>query len=305
MGLRTLCAFAALTLVVDGHCGTVEQWKPDRISSAMYESHGAFDPLTGDFWFVRSTPQFSGWHLMVSHCTKDGWSTPEPPSIAGKGLEADPWFTSDGKHLYFISTRATGSQHSKDLDIWRVDRKDGKKWGTPQRLPAPVNSGQVEWFPRLAPDGRLYFGSMRAGGVGQNDIWRARQDASGKWQVENAGPALNTPGNEYEALPSPDGKRMVVAADDGLYESRLTAKGWSPRVKLGPDINANGSELGAVFSPSGRSMLFARDTKGPDSGEFFLWHSGAAESWPPQCPEQSTAQQAITRNGGTDTSRAR
>ena len=287
MGFRILSALVAVALAAPGYAGTVTQWKPAGISSPMYESHGAFDPLTGDFYFVRSTPKFSGWHLLVSHCAKNGWSAPAPPSFAGKGLEADPGFTPDGAHLYFISTRASGSGHSKDLDIWRVDRDAQGKWRAPVRLPEPVNSSYAEWFPRLASDGWLYFGSMRPGGLGGNDIWRARQDASGKWRVENAGPALNTAGNEYEPLPSPDGKRMIVAADDGFYESHLTASGWSQRVKLGHEFNANGSELGALFSPSGKSLLFARDTKGPDSGEFFVWHIEGEENWPPRCSKQA------------------
>ena len=128
---------------------------------------------------------------------------------------------------------------------------------------------------------------MRPGGLGGNDIWRARQDASGKWRVENAGPALNTAGNEYEPLPSPDGKRMIVAADDGCYESHLTASGWSQRVKLGHEFNANGSELGALFSPSGKSLRFARDTKGPDSGEFFVWLIEGEENRPPRYSKQA------------------
>jgi hypothetical protein len=284
MGPRILFAFAAMAIAATGYSATVVEWKPAGISSSMYESHGAFDPLTDDFYFVRSTPQFSGWHLLVSRCTQTGWSSPRPPAFAGPGLEADPWFTPDGSHLYFISTRATGSSHGKDLDIWRADRDGKHGWSIPVRLPEPVNSAYAEWFPRLAPDGWLYFGSTRPGGMGGNDIWRARQDASGKWRVENAGPALNTSGNEYEPLPSPDGKRMIVAADDGLYESHLTPKGWSRRARLGPEINANGSELGALFSPSGHSLLFARDTKGSGSGEFFIWRQGNAENWPPQCP---------------------
>ena len=39
-----------------------------------------------------------------------------------------------------------------------------------------------------------------------------------------------------------------------------------------------------MFSPSGKTLLFARDTKGPDSGEFFLLREGSPEDWPPDCP---------------------
>jgi hypothetical protein len=263
---------------------TVIPWKPPGISSPQFESHAAFDPLTGDLYFVRSSPAFQGWRILVSHCTAKGWSTPEPPVFAGDGVEADPYFTPDGRSLYFISTRSRDGERGKDLDIWRVDRGTDDAWGAPSRLPEPVNSPGAEWFPRPAPDGWLYFGSDRPGGLGRTDIWRARSDPEGRWTAENLGPTVNTAADEYEPLPSPDGSRLIVMANGGLYETRPTPTGWSARVKLGPDVNVDGTEIGAVFSPSGRSLLFSRDTQAPDSGEFFLWHEGAAEAWPPACP---------------------
>ena len=262
----------------------VAPWKHAGISSPQFESHAAFDPRTGDFYFVRSSPAIEGWRILVSHCTLNGWSKPEPPVFAGDGLEADPYFTPDGRSLYFISSRSVNGTKRKDLDIWRVDRGADGAWGAPAHLPEPVNSPGAEWFPRPAPDQWLYFGSNRPGGLGGNDIWRARADAGGGWTVENLGPAVNTAGEEYEALPSPDGSRLIVMADGGLYETRRTGAGWSSRIKLDADVNANGTEIGALFSPSGRSLLFSRDTKGPESGEFFVWREGGSEAWPPECP---------------------
>ncbi len=273
--------FAAAAAMAD-----VVPWKPVRISSPLFESHAAFDPRGGDLYFVRSARDFSGWRILMSHCGADGWSEPAPPAFAGDGVEADPWFTPDGKALYFISTRSTDGVHApKNLDIWRVERDAAGHWGTPVRLPAPVNSSAAEWFPRLGSDGWLYFGSSRPGGHGKNDIWRARQDKSGKWSAEDLGDAINTADDEYEPLPSPDGKRLVVMAADGLYESSSDGKGgWTPKKKFGPEVDANGTEIGAAFSPSGRSMLFARDTQGTDSGEFFLQRGSPPEDWPPACP---------------------
>lgn len=262
----------------------VDRWAPPRVSTEMFESHAAFDPRTGELWFVRSKPDFTGWRLMVSSCTAAGWSTPIDAPIAGDGAEADPWFTPDGNSLYFISTRSTDGIRRKDLDIWRADRDASGKWGSPQRLPAPINSTSTEWYPRLAPDGWLYFGSNRPGGIGQTDIYRAKADARGTWTVENVGPALNAKGNQYEALPSPDNQTLILMADDGLYESHRTAEGWSPRTKLPAQVNTTGTEIGALWSPSGKSLLFARDTKGKASGEFFVWHREGHEAWPPACP---------------------
>ncbi len=282
--LRVLVLVVTASLAVGAAATVVVPWKPARVSSAKFESHAAFDPHTGDLYFVRSSPSFQGWRLMVSRCAADGWSAPQEPSFAGDGVEADPVFTADGRSLYFISTRSVDGVPRKDLDIWRVDRDDRNVWGAPVRLPDPINSSSAEWFPRVTPDGWLYFGSGRPGGLGATDIWRARQDAAGRWTLENLGASVNSAGHEYEALPSPDGTRLIVMAGDGLYESRARADGWSPRVKLGPEVNVNGSEIGALFSPSGKSLLFARDTKGPDSGEFFVWRGEEDEAWPPACP---------------------
>lgn len=277
------CLLIGLCFAMPLHAeAPVTHWTPAAISTPLFESHGAFDYTRNDFYFVRSSRDFRGWRIMVSHCGESGWDTPVDASFAGDGVEADPFITPDGKHLYFISTRSTDGQRHADLDIWRTDRQADGKWGEPQRLPAPVNSRSQEWFPRPSADGWLYFGSGRAGGFGKTDIWRARQDASGKWKVENAGPAINTAGDEYEALPSPDGDRLLVAAD-GYYMAKRENGQWAPRKKLGPDVNVNGTEIGATFSPSGKSLLFARDTKGPLSGEFYLWQPDGPEAWPPVC----------------------
>jgi len=282
---------AVLAVVVSGAINLdaqvqVKPWQPVGISSPLFESHPAFDPRTGDFYFVRSSKDFAGWRILVSHCTAAGWSTPQPPSFAGDGVEADPCFTTDGGSLYFISTRSVEGKKRTDLDIFRVDRNAEGSWGVPVQLQEPVNSTGAEWFPRPAPDGWLYFGSNRPGGLGGNDLWRARSEVAGRWKVENLGAAVNTPGDDFEPLPSADGSRLIIMAEDGLYESHRTGTGWSPRVKLGPEINRPGMEVGALFSPSGRSLLFARDTMGPDSGEFFVWYQHGVEAWPPECPPE-------------------
>lgn len=272
--------------VAAGAGDDVRPWKPARISSPRFESHPAFDPRNGDLYFVRSSPQFQGWRILVSPCTDSGWSAPKPPPFAGDGVEADPWFTADGRTLFFISTRSHDGAKGKDLDLWTIERDSAGVWGAPARLPEPVNSTGAEWFPRPGPEGWLYFGSDRPGGLGATDIWRARPDSSGVWVVENLGASVNTPGDEYEPLPAPDGSRMILMADGDLYESRRTPKGWAPRRKLGPEINQSGMKVGAMFSPSGRSLLFSRDTGGPDSGELFIWYEHGPEAWPPECPRR-------------------
>ena len=278
---RWILPIAALCLSARA-TATTESWAPPPVSSDRFESHPAFDPLTGDFYFVRSAPDFSGWRIYYAHCEAGGWTTPVDAPFVGDGVEADPWFTRDGRTLYFISTRTTDGIRDRKLDLWKVTRDASLKWQRPERLPEPLNSTGQEWFPRVGADGWLYFGSDRPGGAGRTDIWRARE-SDGKWLVENAGPAINTPANEYEAEMSPDGRTLIVMTDDGLYESKLDGRAWAARVRLPDDINMNRNEVGALFSPSGNSLLFARDAGPPRSGELVIWRRGPAEDWPKPC----------------------
>lgn len=295
-GLKASSVAAAITAVgvvsalaaPANFTGPVEAWAPPGISTSMFESHPAFDPITGDLYFVRSSKAFTGWRILTSRCTASGWSTPVEPPFAGDGAEADPFFTPDGRSFYFISTRSTDGIKKSDLDIWRIARDAKGRWGTPERLPAPVNSSGPEWFPRLAKDGWLYFGSNRPGGLGKTDIWRAREHPRGHWAVENLGPAINSADDEYESLLSPDGKTMIIQAGSAYYQSRRHGATWSPRVKMGIEINGNGSEIGALFSPSGRSLMFARDMKDDRSGELYVLHA-APEPWPKPCPARPLA----------------
>lgn len=253
------------------------------ISSPLWESHPAMDPATGDLWFARSDKTFSGWRIFTSHCRDGRWSNPQPMPIAGRGLEADPWFSPDGRTVWFISTRSSGSEQSAALDIWRAQRNAKGVWQAPERLPSPVNSNAAEWFPRPAADGWLYFGSRRPGGQGKDDIWRVRREAGGAWRVENAGPGLNSADAEYEFQPSSDGRWGILATDKGMYRVVAGPDGWHRAEKFAHDINANGTEIGPMMTPDGHGFVFSRDGGGSDSGEFFLARFGAKTRWPSSC----------------------
>lgn len=275
----------ALLLVAAGSPWSAAPWRPAGISSPQFESHPAFDPANRTLYFVRSSPQFRGWRLFQSRCEAGRWTDPQPVPFASKGgVEADPFLTNGGKTLYFISSRQDDGIKGRGLDLWRVDRAGRRgQWGKPVRLPEPLNSTGAEWFPRLARDGWLYFGSDRPGGQGATDIYRARQEKSA-WRVENLGPDVNSASDEYEAEISPDGKRMILMADGDLFELKLRNAKWGERTKLGPEINSDKLEVGALFSPSGRSLLFARDLgEAAGAGELVLARQGKREAWPPQC----------------------
>jgi hypothetical protein len=284
MAMRTLAAaLAASTTTGAAPSYQVERWDVPGVSSAQWESHPAIDPRTGDLWFVRSDEHFAGWKLMISRRTSDGRSSAEAAPIAAPGLEADPYFTADGNTLYFISTRATGKMTPRDLDLWEAHRDAQGNWSAPQRLPEPVNSPSAEWFPRPAKDGWLYFGSHRQGGLGQDDIWRARLGADGKWQVENAGAAINSAEAEYEFEPAADGRWALLATSAGVFRVAHGREGWQSRERLGPEINVSGAEIGPMLMAKDKAFAFSRDAGDGKSGEFYIARAGGKAASPPGC----------------------
>ncbi len=232
------------------------------ISTENYESHPAFTPNGETLYFLLSTPSFNHWTIVLSRFKEGKWTTPEVASFSGQFDDADPFVSRDGSKFFFISNRPVDGKRKSDLDIWMMERgRDG--WGEPRHLEAAVNSGANEWFPTLADDGTLYFGSERPGGKGGTDIYRCRF-VNGKYaEAENLGDAINSRGGEFEPLISPDQNFMIFAAvgrPDGFgsFDLYISYRGgdnvWSKAVNLGSNINTTAIEFSPSISPDSKYM---------------------------------------------------
>lgn len=234
------------------------------ISTGDYDSHPAFTPDGRTLYFLRSTPNFNLWTILVSHFAKGRWSTPEVAPFSGQYSDADPFITPDGSHLYFISTRPTAGRTDANLDIW-VMEKVSNGWSEPKNLGAPVNSPGSEWYPTIATNGTIYFGSDREGGKGRNDIYRCRL-VNGKYtEAENLGDSINTAFNEFEPLIAPDESYLIFMAGGragarggfDLYISYNRNGAWTKPANLGDKINSVGNEYSPTISPDGKYFFWA------------------------------------------------
>ncbi|WP_407874203.1 hypothetical protein [Qipengyuania nanhaisediminis] len=165
----------------------------------------------------------------------------------------------------------------RDADIWCALWTAERGWHDAAPLPAPVNTPGYEASPHFAPDGSLYFASMREGGPGEGDIYRAVQTGDG-WHVSALGPAINSPTGEWNLALSPDGAVLVFEASGrpanrtpsgDLYLSCRTSRGWSEAAAM-EQLNTDDSDLDFRFHGA-RSGTFTTATIGGDGR---LRHAG-------------------------------
>ncbi len=260
------------------------------ISTGAYDTSVEFTPDGNTLYFLRGAPDFTFWTIYESHKVDGKWQKPTVALFSGQYSDADPCITPDNKKLFFVSNRPVkaGEKAKDDMDIWYMERQANGSWGEPRHL--DINSDKDEWYPRVATDGTLYFGSERSGGLGGSDIWKAKPRGDGFEQPENLGPEINSAENEYEPSIAPDQSYMFLMANkkEGLgrgdiYLSRNVNGHWTKPVNLGAPINSAGYEFAAKFTPDGK---------------YFMWGSARDTSFPPKKKLSTEEMEHALRSAG-------
>lgn len=219
------------------------------ISKGDYESHPAFSPSGDTLYFIKCSNDLNISAICVSYLKNKHWTTPQIASFSGKYSDADPFVTKDGKALYFMSNRPVDQKGLpvETTDIWKVNLTPAG-WSAPVNLGAPVNTEADEYYPTIADNGTIYFGSPRGGGKGKSDIYRCIFKNGKYLPAENLGDSINTTGNEFEAFIAPDESYLIFnSTPAGLgnldffisYNRNLI---WSKAKKLSSPINSDGIE---------------------------------------------------------------
>ncbi|MFI5202849.1 MAG: TolB family protein [Flavobacteriales bacterium] len=184
--------------------------------------------------------------IMTSHF--DGtWSEPIPVSFSGNYNDLEPFITPDGNWMYFASNRSvTNGTASPDYNIWR-SKRDGKKWGKPEKLGNGINTNENEFYPSVNNNGDLYFTAERKNGVGKEDIYVARKNDTSFAQPVPLDTGVNSTLYEFNAWIAPDDSIIIFTSygrkDDmgrgDLYISKKSKTGgWLPAVHLEGGINS-------------------------------------------------------------------
>lgn len=200
------------------------------------------------------------------------WGMPDTASFSGTWRDIDPAISPDGRRLWFNSVRpAEGRDPSRtDFDIWYVDR-GATGWGTPRRLPAPVNTLGSEFFATAAASGALYYAVSQSVPVRKSWILRTRP-AGDRWSVPETLAVVNDPPEDASnPFIAPDESWLVFGAerpgghgDSDLYITERRGERWSTPRNLGAAVNTPLAEFAPSVSPDGRTLFFTRMRRGAD-----------------------------------------
>ncbi|MBA2613456.1 MAG: OmpA family protein [Bacteroidetes bacterium] len=197
--------------------------------------------------------------LYETKLDKNGkWSTPVllPPSISSPFNEGQGWVSKKGDMIFF--TRCPEEKNKQVKCGLYMAKKQGSTWGVATRL--PFNNDTIQFgHPTLSSDGKfLYFTSRMSGGYGGLDIWRCTYDAKANvWgQPTNAGPAVNTEGDEMYPTISDDGKKLYFSSnyhpgmgglDIFVAEAGADGKFTKAVENLKYPINSSFDDFGIIF----------------------------------------------------------
>ncbi len=232
------------------------------ISTGNYETHPAFSPSGDTLYFLKCTADVNVCAICASYKKNNNWSMPQIVPFSGKYQDVDPFVTKDGNSFYFASNRPikNGAPVKDDWDVWKVNKVNGK-WTEPIHLDSPINSSASEYFPTIADNGNLYFGSSRTGGKGGADIYLSRP-VNGEYKtIENLGDSINTAGNEYEPYIAPDESYMILMAtpdrvsNADFYVSYNKNGTWTKAMKLDV-VNSPTTDWGGKMSRDGKYFYF-------------------------------------------------
>ena len=249
-----------------------------KINTNVPELFPSISNDTGLIYFTRRENNMNEeLYRAILEDTCSEWKSVENlgPPLNSPDQESAQYISPDDHYMFFTrcDTRSENGWANGGCDLYMAYRvnKD-TEWTVPQAFGATINTPYYEGMPSLSADNReLFFVSDRPGGYGGLDIWISRFE-NGTWQPPvNAGPNINTSGNETAPFIAIDNQTLYFSSDglpglggiDLFLSRKQNDTAWGPAKNLGFPINTACNEMSACISKDSKILYFASDRHGP------------------------------------------
>jgi hypothetical protein len=228
---------------------SVEIIAPGIISTPLNERDLAVSPDQSEIMYTLGTMDNSFRAIVLLKLKEGKVISKEIAPFSGQHTDIEPFYSPDGKKVYFSSTRPLDKNDSStDYNIWVAEKINGSWNPEPKPVSDVINSEADEYYPAVAANGNLYFTAAYPTAIGREDIfWSACMDGQYGSPVP-LDTTINSARYEFNAYVSPNedvlvftsyGRRDDLGGGD-LYISTKDHSGrWSPARHAGAGINSS------------------------------------------------------------------
>lgn len=146
-----------------------------------------------------------------------------------------------------------------------------------EKLPEPLNTYQLQYFPVLTADGEQILFTKRdgTGNYDKEDIFTSYVSGEGTWtQPQSIAQSINSPYNEGTCSVTADGNILIYTSCDApdsegscdLYVAYKVKGVWQRPKNMGKKVNSRSWDSQPSLSADGRILFFSSNRKGGFGG---------------------------------------
>jgi hypothetical protein len=256
------------TFNIDVKADSLEIFAKNIISTPLYERDFAISKDRNEIMYSLGDFKQKKRFLVQIKKLNNSWSAPEVLNISGEHQDIEPFFSVDGKKLFFASNRPLEKDSKRnDYNIWFSEKKSGL-WGEPKALDTIINTQKDEFYPSVSANGNLYFTAVRKDGIGTEDIFMAVY-TDGKYQKPKVlSEHINSKTYEFNSYISPNEDLLIFSSfgrSDGfgggdLYFSKKDKAGnWEKAKNMGKEINSEFLDYCPFLDTETNNLYFTSD----------------------------------------------
>jgi hypothetical protein len=225
-----------------------------------------------------------GWDLWQALLHDKRWTDPQPLPINSSSDDFDPVLSTDGRWLYFSSTRSGGAGGD---DLYRAPVRQDGGYGPVESLGPGVNARGNERSPTTSADGRwLMFASDGRGSVGGYDLFVARWDGKAFIDPQPV-PGVNTSADEIDSAWLDEGRVLLFsrsAQADGeatrLYVAACDGRAYADSLPWTLSFNTSDGVTRAPVVDASRpaEIVVTGSARAPKAGKLDIYRTLAPAS---------------------------